>query len=110
VFEAAEVDGAGPIRQLLSVAAPLIAPALAAVGIWSFVSSWNEYLLPLLVAQDGSIGTVPGLLATFVGRNDTEVGLLAAGTLLSMAPSLLIFLLLRQRAASGVTAAEQRLA
>jgi raffinose/stachyose/melibiose transport system permease protein len=110
VFEAAEVDGAGPIRQLLSVAAPLIAPALAAVGIWSFVSSWNEYLLPLLVAQDGSIGTVPGLLATFVGRYDTEVGLLAAGTLLSMAPSLLIFLLLRQRAASGVTAAEQRLA
>jgi raffinose/stachyose/melibiose transport system permease protein len=109
VLEAAEVDGAGPIRQMVSIALPLTAPALAAVGVWSFVSSWNEYLLPLLVSQDGEIQTVPGLLATFIGRYDTEVGLLAAGTLLSIAPSLLIFLLLRGRAASGLSAAERRM-
>lgn len=110
VLEAAEVDGAGTIRQMVSIALPLTAPALAAVGIWSFVSSWNEYLLPLLVWQDGSNGTVPGLLATFIGRYDTEVGLLAAGTLMATAPSLLVFLLLRHRAASGVATAERSVA
>jgi raffinose/stachyose/melibiose transport system permease protein len=110
VLEAAEVDGAGIIRQMISIAVPLTTPALAAVGIWSFVSSWNEYLLPLLVWQDGSNGTVPGLLATFIGRYDTEVGLLAAGTLMATAPSLLVFLLLRHRAASGIEAAERSVA
>lgn len=107
VLEAAQVDGAGIVRQMVSVALPLTAPALAAVGIWSFVSSWNEYLLPLMVSQDGSLQTVPGLLATFIGRYDTEVSLLAAGTLMAMAPSLLIFLVLRHRAASGMVTAER---
>lgn len=107
VIEAAEVDGAGLLRQMISIALPLTAPALAAVSIWSFVSSWNEYLLPLLVWQDGSDGTIPGLLATFIGRYDTEVGPLAAGTLMAAVPSLLVFLLLRHRAASGIEAAER---
>ncbi len=110
VLEAAQVDGAGMVRLMVSIALPLTTPALAAVGIWSFVSSWNEYLLPLLVWQDGSAQTVPGLLATFIGRSDTEVGLLAAGTLMATAPSLLVFLLLRHRAASGVAAAERTVA
>jgi ABC-type glycerol-3-phosphate transport system permease component len=110
VLEAAEVDGAGTVRQMVSVALPLAAPALAAVGIWSFISSWNEYLLPLLVSGDGSVGTIPGLLATFIGRYDTEVGALAAGSLMSLAPSLLIYLLLRQRAAAGMAGAGRKAA
>jgi ABC-type glycerol-3-phosphate transport system permease component len=92
---------------MLSVSLPLTTPGFAAVGIWAFVSSWNEYLLPLLVAQDGAMETVPGLLATFIGRYDTEVGPLAAGSLMSIAPSLLIYLVLRHRAATGLAAAER---
>lgn len=106
VFDAAEVDGAAPWQQMLRIALPLARPALYAVGIWSFVSSWNEYLLPTLVSQDGALGTVPTLLGSMIGKYDTQYGLLAAGSLLAALPSLLIYVALRRSAAAGLTSAE----
>jgi raffinose/stachyose/melibiose transport system permease protein len=105
VMQAAAVDGASARQQMLRVALPLVRPALYAVAIWSFVSSWNEYLLPTVVSQDGSIQTVPTLLGSFVGTYNTQFDLLAAGSLMAIAPSLLIYLLLRRPAAAGLSGA-----
>jgi ABC-type glycerol-3-phosphate transport system permease component len=102
VLDAAEVDGATPLQQLLQVAFPLARPVLYVVVIWSFVGSWAEYLVPTIVSQDGSLQTVPTLLATFVGRSDTEYGLLAAGSILAILPALIIFIALRGSAAAGL--------
>jgi ABC-type sugar transport system permease subunit len=109
IMDAAAVDGAQPFQQLVRIALPLVRPAIFAVGIWSFITSWNEYLLPTLVSQDGSLQTVPTLLASFVGSYDTQFGLLAAGSLMAIAPSLLIYLSLRRPAASGLARAERTL-
>jgi raffinose/stachyose/melibiose transport system permease protein len=105
VVEAAQVDGASPFQQMVRIALPLARPAVYAVAIWAFVTSWNEYLLPTLVSQDGSLQTVPTLLASFVGKYDTQYGSLAAGALMAMAPSLAIYLALRRPVARGITRA-----
>jgi raffinose/stachyose/melibiose transport system permease protein len=102
ILDAARVDGASPSQLMLRVALPLARPALYAVAVWSFVTSWNEYLLPTVVSQDGSLQTVPTLLATFIGRYDTQYGLLAAGSLMALAPSLIIYLALRRPAGRGM--------
>ncbi|MGH2443799.1 MAG: ABC transporter permease subunit, partial [Chloroflexota bacterium] len=108
VFEASAVDGAGWMQQLIRIAIPLIRPGLLAAAVWSFITSWNEYLLPTLVSQDGSIQTVPTLLATFVGNYDTQYGLLAAGALLALAPSLLVYVVLRRPSGRGLARLERR--
>jgi len=102
VMEAARLDGASPLQLMLRVALPLARPAILAVTVWAFVSSWNEYLLPTVVSQDGSLQTVPTLLGGFIGRYDTEYGLLAASALLSMLPSLVLYLALRYPATRGL--------
>lgn len=108
VLQAAAVDGASPLQQLLHVVVPLSRPAVFAAGIWAFISSWNEYLLPTVVSQDGSLQTAPTLLATFLGRFDTQYNLLSAGSLLALAPSLLIYLALRRPAAAGLAPSGRR--
>jgi multiple sugar transport system permease protein len=109
VFEAARIDGASAFQEMRSIAVPLIRPALAAAGIWAFVSSWNEYLLPTIVSQDGGIVTVPTLLASFIGKFDTQFGALAAGAVLALLPSLLIYGALGRVAGRGVSRVERGL-
>lgn len=108
VMQAAAIDGAAPLRQLWHIALPLARPALAAAAVWSFVVSWNEYLLPTIVSQDGSLQTVPMVLASFIGRYNTQYGLLGAGSLLAVLPALVIYLALRGPAAIALTRAERR--
>ncbi|HEX8919361.1 MAG TPA: hypothetical protein VF898_12715, partial [Chloroflexota bacterium] len=81
--------------------------AVIASAVWLFVSSWNEYLLPTLVSQDGSIMTVPTLLGTFIGSYNTQFGALAAGCILGILPSLIVYLLVRGQAAAGLRRAER---
>jgi ABC-type glycerol-3-phosphate transport system permease component len=91
VLAAAEVDGAAPRHVLARVALPLAAPMVAVVGLWAFLSSWNEFLLPTVVMQDEGLQTVPTALAHFVGRVDTQYALLATGALLSVLPLLALY-------------------
>lgn len=101
-LEAAQIDGASPAQTLRYVILPLLRPALAVVALWSFMISWNEYLLPTVVSQDGSLQTVPTLLGTFIGHSDTAFGELAVGTLLAILPPLILFVLLRTPAARAL--------
>ncbi|HVA92156.1 MAG TPA: ABC transporter permease subunit [Chloroflexota bacterium] len=91
VLEAAAVDGAPPRQVLLAVALPLLRPLLVVILAWSFLVSWNDYLLPTVVIQDAGIVTVPTALAQFIGRFDTEYGLLATGALLALLPIVVLY-------------------
>jgi ABC-type glycerol-3-phosphate transport system permease component len=91
VLAAAAVDGAAPRQALRHVALPLIAPMVAVAGLWAFLSCWNEYLLPTVVLQDETLQTVPLALAHFIGRVDTQYGLLAMGALLAIIPILALY-------------------
>lgn len=101
--EAARIDGAGEFRILTMIVLPLCRPALGVIGIFGFVMIWDQYMLPLLVAQDASQFTLPLALRTL--RSDPEVGLgvLLAACLLALLPSVLAFLAMQRQFMKGLT-------
>jgi len=91
VLEAAAIDGSAPRQVLWYVALPLQLPLATVVGVWAFLTSWNDYLLPTVSAQDGSLMTAPMVLGSFIGRSDTQYALLATGALLALLPLLVLY-------------------
>ena len=101
--EAAAVDGAGRLRVLVSVVFPLLRPGIVATALFSFISSWNEFLFALVLIQDPDKVTLSLTLSRFVGaEGQVQLGALAAGSLLATLPSLLFFLLIQRRLTSGL--------
>ncbi|MGH3714228.1 MAG: carbohydrate ABC transporter permease [Micromonosporaceae bacterium] len=102
--EAARIDGAGDLRIFWSVVLPLTRPALGVIGIFGFTMIWDQYMLPLLVAQDAGQFTLPLALRTL--RNDDQVGTgaLLAAALLALLPSVLAFLAMQRQFMKGLTA------
>ncbi|MFI9486607.1 carbohydrate ABC transporter permease [Promicromonospora sp. NPDC052451] len=90
--EAAKLDGASTWQIFRRVQLPLAVPALSALTILFFLATWNQYLLPLVLVDDPTMRTVAGGLGAFQGEHGTNIALLCAGSLLIIAPSLLVFL------------------
>lgn len=97
LMEAARVDGAGEWWILARVVAPLSGSALAAVGIFSFIQGWSIFIWPLLIANDQALFNMELGLTAFQFRFSADTGKLMAGSVVSTAPMLLVFLLLRRR-------------
>ena len=103
VEEAGVVDGAGRMRVLVSIVAPLLAPGLVATAMFTMISSWNEFFFALVLIQDPAKVTLPLTLARFVGaEGQVQLGALAAGALLATVPSLLFFAAIQRRLVSGL--------
>ncbi len=101
--EAASIDGASRPRILRSVVLPLLAPGLVATGLFTFISSYNEFFFALVIIQDPHLATLPLTLARFVGaEGQVQLGQLAAGSLLATIPSLVFFALIQRRLTSGL--------
>ncbi|WP_432246132.1 carbohydrate ABC transporter permease (plasmid) [Arthrobacter sp. G.S.26] len=94
--EASELDGAGPWRAFLHVQLPLAGPALASLGILSFLGTWNQFLLAIVLIDDPEKRTMAGALQAFVGAHSTDIVLLNAGALLIMAPTILVFIIFQR--------------
>lgn len=102
--EAARIDGAGDLRIFWSVVLPLCKPALGVIGIFGFTMIWDQYMLPLLVAQDASQFTLPLALRTLRHDETVGTGALLAAALLAMLPSVLAFLAMQRQFIKGLTA------
>lgn len=103
LIQAARVDGASELRIFFSVIMPLCWPALATLGVLTFLGSWNNFLWPLVVATSEDKYTLPVALALFaVGQNSTKYGLLLAGSVVVVVPVLVVFLVLQRRIMEGV--------
>jgi multiple sugar transport system permease protein len=103
LIQAARIDGAGELRIFTSVVMPLCGPALATLGILTFLGSWNNFLWPLVVAQTEDKYTLPVALALYaVGQNATQYGLLLAGSVVVVLPVLALFLLLQRHIMQGI--------
>lgn len=94
--EAASMDGAGMWKAFWHVHLPLARSALASLGLLMFLSTWNSFLLPLVLISDPNKRTMAGALQAFQSRYSTDVVLLNAGALLLMAPTIVVFLLLQK--------------
>ncbi len=103
LIEAARVDGAGEFRIFWRVVLPLCRPALATLGILTFLASWNNFLWPLVVATTEDKYTLPVALALYsVGQNRTDYGLLLAGAVVVVLPVLIVFVLLQRHFLRGI--------
>ncbi|MDQ3616815.1 MAG: carbohydrate ABC transporter permease [Actinomycetota bacterium] len=103
LIHAARVDGAGELRIFFSVILPLCGPALATLGILTFLGSWNNFLWPLVIAQTEDKYTLPVALALYsVGQNATQYGLLLAGAVVVVIPVIAVFLALQRYIMQGI--------
>ncbi|HZC70242.1 MAG TPA: carbohydrate ABC transporter permease [Jatrophihabitans sp.] len=94
--EAAEIDGANAWQTFRRIHLPLAAPAWSALSVLFFLATWNQYLLPLVLVDDPTKRTVAGGLGAFQGQYGTDIVLLCAGSLLIIAPSLVVFLIFQR--------------
>jgi len=103
LLDAGRVDGAGELKIFARIFLPLCGPALATLGILTFLSSWNNFLWPLVVAQTEDKYTLPVALALYsTGQNSTRYGLLLAGSTVVLLPILIIFLIFQRRFIEGI--------
>jgi multiple sugar transport system permease protein len=102
--EAAAIDGAGPMRTLLSVLIPQAWPVIIAVAIFHLVYSWNDFFAPLIyLSSNPDLVTLPVGLASFSGARVAEQpGLIQAGTLMTMVIPVLLFLIFQRFFVRGV--------
>jgi raffinose/stachyose/melibiose transport system permease protein len=94
--EASSMDGAGPWQGFRHVQLPLAVPAVASLCLLMFLSTWNQFLLAIVLIDDPNKRTMAGALQNFVGQHSTDVVLLNAGSLLIMAPTIVVFLLFQR--------------
>ena len=104
--EAAIVDGASPLRILLGIFLPLLAPALAATGLLAFILAWNEFLFALTFTLSPEQRTVPVAIALISGASAYELpwGQVMAASVTVTLPLIVLVLLLQRRIVSGLTA------
>ncbi|WP_433889132.1 carbohydrate ABC transporter permease [Streptomyces sp. CA-111067] len=97
LLEAARIDGAGELRIWARIVMPLCGPPLATLGILTFLGSWNNFLWPLVAAQSQDMYTLPVALSLYsTGQIATQYGLLLAGSVLVIAPIVLVFVFLQR--------------
>lgn len=102
LIEAARLDGASSWTTLWRVLMPSSRPAVTTLGVLYFVWSWNQFLLPLILIQDPGKRTAPAGLGFFTGQYDVDVPLLAAATLIVIAPVVLVYLFFQRHFINGV--------
>lgn len=100
--EAAVMDGANPLYIYWKIILPLVRPALAAFGIFSFIGIWNNFIQPLVFLSDQDLYTVPLLLATFKGLYVTNWPLMMAGATISVIPVLVIYVFAQRQIIEGI--------
>lgn len=103
IEDAARIDGCNTISLLWRVVVPLVKPAVFAVFIYSFVLSWNEYLLPLVIGSEKTAPITMGLMS-YKGQFATEWGLIMAAACLMTIPTIVLFSAFMKHLAAGLTA------
>jgi ABC-type glycerol-3-phosphate transport system permease component len=105
LIDAARIDGCTTFRIFRSVAAPILKPALTVVGLIFFMSSWNDFLWPLIVLKSMDRYTVPVALSSLIGQGYViPYGVILAGATISSLPLAILFLVFQRGFVSGILA------
>lgn len=104
LIEAARVDGAGQFRTFLTVAVPAARPAAAVLGLFTFISTWTDFFWPFLVLRDPKVQTLQTALNQLLASagNNPDLSVVLAGSLLSIVPLLVLFLVAGRQLVSGI--------
>ena len=104
LIEAARIDGATDLRIFLQIVIPLIRPVLVALTVFTFISTWNDFLWPLVSISDNQMQTVTLAAANMVGNVTQQYGLVMAGSAVSFVVPLVMYIFLQRQFVEGVTA------
>ena len=103
MVEACRIDGASEWRAFTDVMFPLIKPGVGACAIFTFINSWNDYFMQLIMLTSSKNLTISLGIATMQGENSTDFGLLMAGCALASVPIIIVFLIFQKYFTKGIT-------
>ncbi len=103
LLEAARLDGASRWTILWRVVYPITRPTLSVLMIFFFIWTWNEFFIPLVMLIDNSSQTIPVALAALQGDRLMDVPTINAGSLISLLPAVIFFLIFQRTLTRGIT-------
>ncbi len=111
ILESARIDGSSEIGIFHKIIMPILTPAMSTMAIFTFIYSWNNYLIPLLILNDTQKYTIPVMLRFIVGMSNVSSvsvanaqGAIYAASLISVIPVLIIFMIFSKKIVSGLNA------
>ena len=103
MMEACRIDGASEWRTFTDVIFPMIKPGVGACAIFTFINSWNDYFMQLIMLTSNKNLTISLGIATMQGESSTDYGLLMAGAALASVPIIIVFLIFQKYFTKGIT-------
>jgi len=103
ILEAARIDGAGELKTFTTVVFPMIKPGVGALAIFTFINTWNDYFMQLVMLTDTNVLSMPLGIAKMQGEYGTDYGLLMAGAALASVPIIIVFLVFQKYFTKGIT-------
>ena len=103
MVEACRIDGASEWRTFTDVMFPMVKPGVGACAIFTFINSWNDYFMQLIMLMSTEELTISVGIATMQGENSTDFGLLMAGSALASIPIIIVFLIFQKYFTKGIT-------
>ena len=104
LLDAARIDGAGEWRIYWSMVLPLARPILVTLALFTFMTSWNDFMWPLIVLSDAKKYILPVAVANLAGEHSQDIELMMAGSVLTIIPVLILFISLQRYYIAGLTA------
>lgn len=102
LLEAAEIDGANEFRTFTTIVIPLIKPVLVSLTVFTFISSWNGFLWPLVICTDEKMMTLTVALASLKGKFETNYGLVMAGSTMTFIVPFVLYIVLQKQFVEGI--------
>ncbi|MBO4235416.1 MAG: carbohydrate ABC transporter permease [Firmicutes bacterium] len=102
MLEAARIDGASETRTFIDVVVPMVRPGIGALAIFTFINSWNDYFMQLIMLSSTDMLTISLGIAKLQAENATDYGLIMAGATLAAAPILVVFLIFQKHFTKGI--------
>ena len=103
MLEAAQIDGASEAKTFLQIVVPMIKPGIGALAIFTFINSWNDYFMQLIMLSSTSSLTISLGIAKLQAENAIDFGLIMAGAALASVPIITVFLLFQKYFTKGIT-------
>ena len=104
LLDAARIDGASEWRIYQTVVLPMLRPILVTLGVFTFMATWNDFMWPLVALIDGDLRTLPVALAILSGEHVQDTELMMAGSVVTLLPVLVLFMLVQRYYVTGIAA------
>ena len=103
ILEAARIDGASELKTFSTIVVPMVKPGIGALAIFTFINSWNDYFMQLVMLARGNISTISLGISTLQNDTTVNMGLLMAGAALASIPIIIVFLIFQKYFTQGIT-------